>query len=199
MQLQSNYQAIQITPLPNGEWEVNSPWGKGSGNGHYPHFKMNQDSGPHLMSFEIVGGVKNVTFADQPIAVKVGSKPQPGDTNPQIAWVQDAAPTKLWVMDWNTNPASDGNLALNYVLYVNGHNPLDPIIDNGGTTRPPPPPPPPPPTAQEGAASTNTTTGGSAHQGGFDWTSVVIGLVIGLIIGLALCWWRRKNPERSGA
>ena len=149
--------------MPTGEWQITSAWGNGKGNGHYPHFKLDKDSGPHIINFEIVGGQPNVTLKDLPIAVKAGSKPQPGDSNPQIAWAPGATPTTLWVVDMNTNPATDGNLALNYVLYVNNFKDLDPIIDNGGTTRPPPPPPPPPPQAAGHTVGTSPplTSGGS--------------------------------------
>lgn len=193
----ANFEKVQLTPLPSGEWQMQSTWGKGQGNGNFPRFKLDKDAGPHIISFEIVGGPANVTFKDKPIAVKANAKPQPGDLDSQISWAPGATAKKLWVVDMNTNPAADGNLPLNYVLYFNNFKDLDPIIDNGGTTRPPPSPPPPPP-PPEGSAGQESARAGQTggDQAGFDWTAAIIGLVIGLIIGLVLCWWRRKSAER---
>lgn len=193
MQVTGNYQEVKLTPLPGDDWQVTSPWGNGQGNGHYPRFKMDTNSGAHLISFEIVGGSgpNDVTFQSVPIGVSRTGKPAQGAGDPQIVWRADASGKKLWVVDWNDNDASLGNLSLNYVLFVNNHKPLDPIIDNGGSIKPPsPPPPPPPPTGETAGKASAPATG--ATMGGIDWSALIIGLVIGLAIGLMLCWWRRK-------
>ena len=196
----TNYEVVQLTPQTNGEWQMTSAWGNGNGHGTpYPRFKLDKDSGPHIISFQIAGGTPNVTFTEAPISVHVGSKPKQGDTNPQIAWAPGATNTQLWVVDFNTNPADAGTLALNYVLHVNNFKDLDPIIDNGGTTRPPPPPPPPPPTGEGQHGTTAPPPPPPEHQAGYNWSCLVIGLLIGLIIGLILCWWRRKSAERTTA
>ena len=124
----ANYEKVQLTPLPTGEWRIASAWGNGKGNGHYPHFKLDKDSGPHIINFEIVGGQPNVTFKDLPIAVKAGSKPQPGNSNPQIAWAPGATPTKTVGGGHEHQPGDRRQSRLNYVLYVNNFK--DPRSDH---------------------------------------------------------------------
>jgi hypothetical protein len=200
--MQTQLSTVQVTPLPNGQWNVKYDNQSGNHPGNYPKVGLAKDSGPQLITFEIVGNPQ-VTFTNDPIWVKAGSKPQPGDSNPQIVWRSGGA-NKLYVVDWNDNPATATSppLALHYQLNVNNHAPLDPIIDNGGTTRPPAPqPPPPPPPPPHPKASVQKDASGSAlgQIGGFDLSAIVIGLIIGMIIGLILCWLRRAKTDQTVA
>jgi hypothetical protein len=200
-QPQWHQKSVEITPQTDGTWKVKHDGQTGThpgqGQGSYPHVKVDVGEGPHMITFQIKGGQSGVTFSQAPTdamwvkAGPPGTKPAKQEQNDQIDWRVDGSGTTLYAIDWNDNNAANGILTLNYQLNVNGHAPLDPIIDNGGSVKPPPPPPPPPPSGQAAGAAPAPAPAGLL--GGLDWSCLIIGLVIGLIIGLILCWWRRKT------
>jgi hypothetical protein len=117
---------IKLNPV-NGTWQVSEP-----------HVKLGKDSGAHVITFDIIGNSKDITFDPQdPIWIQMGTKPtappQKGADNGQIAGPVIANNGKqLMIVDWNTLPG-----ALNYHMNFKGYGPLDPIIDNGGGVKPP--------------------------------------------------------------
>jgi hypothetical protein len=201
MEAWPNLQEVTVEPLTGGNgnrWNVGHKGHSSSNPNDYPHVNLPTDSGPYLIHFIINQPGYSVTFdSGDPVWVQPGSKPKTHTVDGQIAAVVTSSDGKeLFVLDKNDNYPSPQTLY--YQLNTKGHGNVDPIIDNGGTTRPPPPPPPPPPQGSTGQPAGSPPPPSATH-GGIDWSCLVIGLVIGLMIGLALCWWRRKNAERSGA
>jgi hypothetical protein len=117
---------IKLNPV-NGTWDVSEP-----------HVKLAKDSGAHVLTFDIVGNSKDITFDPQdPLWIQMGSKPnaqpQKGADNGQIAGPKILNNGKqLVIVDWNDAPGQ-----LYYHMNFKGYGPLDPIIDNGGGVKPP--------------------------------------------------------------
>jgi hypothetical protein len=121
---------ITLVPLGNNQWNV------ANGNPHLP-----KDSGAHVLTFNIVGNNtgKDITFANDPMWVQMGSKPgtkpASGSDMGQIgAWKVLNDGHQLVIVDWN-----DVSGQLYYRLNFNNYGPVDPIIDNGGGIKPPSP------------------------------------------------------------
>ncbi|MEO8455280.1 MAG: hypothetical protein ABI454_08975 [Sphingomicrobium sp.] len=119
---------IKLNPV-NGTWHVSDP-----------HVKLDQNSGAHVLTFDIIGNSKDITFDPQdPLWIQMGSKP----TAPPLKGAdkgQIAGPIilnngkQLVIVDWNSEAGQ-----LNYHMNFKGYGPLDPIIDNGGGVKPPRP------------------------------------------------------------
>lgn len=118
---------VKLNPV-NGNWQVSNP-----------RVKLPQDSGAHVITFDIIGNSSGITFAQDPLWVQMGSKPvqkpAPGSDNGQIgAWKVLNNGKQLVVVDWNDIPGD-----LHYALNFNGYRQLDPVIENGGGIKPPAP------------------------------------------------------------
>lgn len=187
-------QEVKLVPIQKGQgpspWRVTHDGKTGDHPGNYPAVKLDTDSGQQFIKFQLSGNHQGITFKeDYPIWVKAGGKPAPQETHPQIPyWTTAAQGKELIILDLNDNPPTPP-LKLHYVLNFNGHEPLDPIIDNGGTTRPPPPPPPPPPpTDGPVTSSAPPPPTGLGPFGGFDPVTLLIGLAVGL--AMAITWFK---------
>lgn len=194
-------QEVKLVPIQKGQgpspWRVTHDGMTGDHPGNYPVVKLDTDSGQQFITFQLSGNHQGITFSKtDAIWVKDGGKPGSGDTHPQIpSWTTAAGGKELIVLDLNSNPPTPP-LKLHYRLNFNGHDPLDPIIDNGGTNPPPPPPPPPPgpPIESTGSEAPPGPGTGAGPGGGFDPVSLLIGLVVGLVIAFA---WLKWGPGSS--
>lgn len=131
----TNYQEVTLTPLGNStstDWQVDHA-GKGSTNPNaYPTVSLDPDTGSWLIHFKLAGNPA-VKFSADPIAIHAGGKPVAPGVDSQITAVARSADGRdLFILDKNTKPGQ-----LQYKVMVDGHGPLDPIIENGGGTTPP--------------------------------------------------------------
>lgn len=127
-----NIDEVKLIPLPNGApspWRVTYNGKSGDKPGDYPVVGLMKDSGPHMIHFELSGNHSGITFADNPIWVNAGSKPNPGAADGQIVALASNDGKELFVLDMNTNKQP---VQLHYSMNFVGHPALDPIIDNGG-------------------------------------------------------------------
>ncbi|MEO6199152.1 MAG: hypothetical protein ABIO68_04360 [Sphingomicrobium sp.] len=126
-----NIDQVILTPLQGSgpsPWRVTFKNHSGDKPGDYPKVGAMQDSGPHLIVFDIVGGQPGVTFSKtDPIWVNPGSKPSSGAKDPQVFGKVSNDGQQLFVVNTN-DKAGELHYGINFV----GHKPLDPIIDNGG-------------------------------------------------------------------
>ena len=169
---------VKLTPLyppETSSWKVAHDGKSGKKSTDYPKVKLKQDTGAHVITFDIEGS-NTITFSNDPIWVVSGTtkpsqKPLPGADNGQIGgWKVMNNGKQLVVIDWNDAP---GDLA--YQLNFNGHPSLDPVIQNGGGVKPPAP------------------VGKVAEPviGPSDAIALILGLVIGAaIVGL---WFRSRR------
>jgi hypothetical protein len=140
MPVQSNVQKVTLVPKPNGGWTVThhgqSGDHPGSGAGSYPMVKAAKDSGANLVDFQLSGNHHGITFAQvNPFSVQAGQKPGIGSgaTDAQVpVWAATPDGKELFVVDLNNNDSSLPPLQLHYALAFDGHDGLDPVIENGG-------------------------------------------------------------------
>lgn len=114
--------SVKLTPTPDGWAPVDK-------------IKVDKDSGPHLISFELPQNQTTISFdRSDPIWVQAGSKPTKKTEHDQIpAWVVTEDGKELILLDLNDNDSSQGTLELHYQLnFASPTKPLDPIIENGG-------------------------------------------------------------------
>ena len=193
--MQMQLKNVKITPVPGG-WQIGGKPAKD----HVINLPVN--SGSHLISFQITGGGSDIKFDEtQPIWISAGSKPSKWAKDAQIEWRIAKQGRELSVIDWNDNHNPDGTqpLVLHYRLRFDGHDDLDPIINNGGTTTPPVSPPPPraDENAPAGATAGTSSAAGRAADGpqvaGVDLIPLLVGLILGTIIGYVLCRLRKAK------
>ena len=115
------------------------PGGNGDHPGNYPQIKLDEDSGAHILTFDIVGG-QGITFSNDPIWVwtnnPTGQKPTGHSEDPQIPAPKVLNHGKqLVVVDWN-DQAGTLQYQLNFMKNGAAWHPLDPVIINGGGIKP---------------------------------------------------------------
>jgi hypothetical protein len=160
---------VKLTPTPDGWAPVDK-------------IKVDKDSGPHLISFELPQNQTTISFdRSDPIWVQAGSKPTKKTEHDQIpAWVVTEDGKELVLLDLNDNDSSQGTLELHYQLnFASPTKPLDPIIENGGGPK----------------LTSGTETGARPGCSPIEWDSTtlvvaalaaVILLIVGGLIGRAL-------------
>ena len=97
----------------------------------YPVIDLPRNSGSHVITFDIEGA-NDIKFSQDPIWVQPGQKPNGKANSKQMPlWkVQDQG-KQLVVANCN-----DVAGKLHYQLNFTGHDPLDPVIENGGGIKP---------------------------------------------------------------
>ena len=158
---------VTLIPLGQGssfKWKVVHDNHSGEDPAHYPKVMLPQNSGPHLIIFELSGTNAGITFSKDPIWVQAGTKPGQKAADPQVPFAVPVNNGKaLVVVDLNSSASN-----LYYRLNFDGAPYLDPIIENGGGTIHPPPPP-----------ATFLGIGVSAVTIGLAVLLVIVGAVIG--------------------
>lgn len=130
--MQVGQQEVTVRPLPNGKWKVthDGQWGDhgGSGPQSYPKVDLPKDTGAHLLVFNIDSDTVKFSPA-APFWVRKNAKPDASsNTDPQFPMYKIQNDGKQLIVA-ACNDIAD---TFQYQLNVTTHDPLDPIIINGG-------------------------------------------------------------------
>lgn len=118
---------VKLT-FQNNQWHMQYKGTYGPGN--YPKIEVDEDDGPHFITFTITGNT-NATFSNDPIWVSDSAKPKQAklDHDQIVSWKVKQNGKKLIVFDWNDRPGE-----IHYQLNFSDGTVLDPVIQNGGGT-----------------------------------------------------------------
>lgn len=128
--MSNNSKDVELIPdsqIPS-KWKLKYGGNTGNGPSNYPKIKLDEDSGPALITFTLPEDAP-MKFSANPIWVAEGTNsPLQKGVDDQIGAVKvfDAGKT-LVILDRNTE-----DVELGYRLNFDGYASLDPIIDNGG-------------------------------------------------------------------
>ena len=134
--MQVSQQEVTVRPLPNGKWKVthNNQWGDhgGSGPQSYPKVDLPAKSGAHLLVFNIDSDT--VKFSPTaPFWVRKDAKPDASNnTSAQFPLYKIQNEGKQLIVAACNDIAGE----FQYQLNVGAHDPLDPVILNGGGIKP---------------------------------------------------------------